>query len=45
MTEYETVGVVDADVAATIPTDSQTIIVEHEDPDTRLLARPKEGSH
>jgi len=43
MVEYETVGVVDANVAAEMPTDGQTIVVEHEDPDTRLLARPKRG--
>jgi len=43
MTEYETVGVVDAAVAAELPTDGVTIIIEHEDPDTRLLARPKRG--
>ena len=45
MREYEVVGVLDAEVAAAMDDDgdAQTIAVEHEDPDQRLVARPKRG--
>lgn len=41
--EYTVVGIVNADVAADIVTQDDTIIVEHDDPDERLLCRPKHG--
>lgn len=43
MTEYETVGVIDADAASALGTDEETIIIEHDDPSERLLAQPKGG--
>lgn len=39
--EYEVVGVIDADVAAEVVATNGTIVVEHDDPSERLLARPK----
>jgi len=39
--EYEVVGVVNAEVAAEVVATNGTIVVEHDDPSERLLARPK----
>lgn len=39
--EWEVVGVVDASVAAHMTFDDETVVVEHDDPNQRLICAPK----
>lgn len=41
--EYQVTGVLDADTAAALSIGDDQILVEHDDPDERLLAEPKEN--
>jgi hypothetical protein len=43
-TEYEVVGVLDVDATDAVGADAETILVEHDDPNERLVCRPKDES-